>query len=260
MNLEDYRTYCNNIMNREELGAPSSPDEFNTLIKLAVNEFYRDQYNVFMQAWRQAPDGVSLSYYQIALKNLLKKANLTNSGDGTVALPDDYRYPVSASLQIDGVFTNAEILSPDQMDNALYNDFLDISEYPVLLITDDIEGIPNSYTDMLFRYFKTVAEPNYDYCVSNSTGRVIYMPVGTQLAVDDTGTTNLIDTTSGTTLVILATDVSHVDNPTLPYTSQSVEVFFSDDYFSEIAGKVIEAMAAKTRESSVMNYGKSEQQ
>lgn len=261
MNLEDYRIYCNNIMNREELGKPASPEEFNTLIKLAVNDFYKEQYKAFMQAWGRTPDGVSLPYYQAALENLLKKKTLSNSGDGTATLPPNYKYPVSASLKIDGILINAQILSPDQVDNALYNDFLDITEYPVVLITDNnIEGIPSSYTDVLFRYFESITEPNYDYCISNTTGRIIYMPVDSTL-VDDNGTTVLAYTDAdGNITKIIASDVSHVTNPTLPYDSTSIEIEFSDDFFTEIAGKVIEAMAAKSRESSVMQYGKSEQQ
>lgn len=255
MNLKDYRIYCNEVMNREELGEPASPEEFNTYIKLAVNEYYKEQYQAFLQGWAKAPDGISLPYYISSIAPFLKRKVLTNGSIRTVDLPFDYKYPVSVTLVIDGVHVNAKILSPDQTDNALYNDLASITEYPVALIDDDgLEGVPNDYTEAILRYFRTIDEPNFDYCVSDNTGRVIYMPVGSEL-FNDAGTITLKDSQDN----VLATDVSHVDSPSLPYASQSVEIEFDDAYFTEIAGKVIEVMAAKNREAGMINYSKSEQ-
>lgn len=258
MNLGTFRKYINYLGSKENRGNTIPPEEFRDILQVAMIEYLTAEYK-FFETDQKSTD--SLGCIRKKMGGIGSPMQVTK---GLAALPSDYNRAVScgyiATKKIRGTevsqFVEIDILSDAEFTSRKNSYIIKSNTYPFCKIVRNKKvssDFPNGYIefsekDMVgveFTYLTEVPGAYYDYCIGVTTLEEVYMPVGSRIVVAG-AINNLVQ---GST--ILYSNVYHVDNPVIPYTSRSVEMVFPEDQQVQIARHMLRQMGVNLKDEQL---------
>lgn len=263
MTLDAILKYCNFIMNRDQLGDPVDPEDFNIIIQVCNIEKYNADYDEllkmlqFVKAPQNPVTADALFSTRMPLKRFFKTSFSTDPSTMLIK-PTDF----SKLLQIwvhytaEKVWRKVEILmNPDDLSNRL-SDFMSMVDVnnPVGYETNtDFRIYPDlNIARFQLHYLRKVLDAYYDWAITESDN-YIYLPPGSVLE-NNGGIIRLkIDG------VVVANNLTK-DNVSFPYTSSSVELDWDVDDHPSFCNFLIEKMSAYNRETMMMQYSQLKKQ
>ena len=277
MILGEILKYCNYVMNRDQLGDPVDPEEFNVLLSVVNIEKFNLDWKELVQLMNASNEAGKtgdndmdhLLYEMTSLHRFLTSIEVS-SPYFAVSLPADYRRLWRVQVRYknslfhdDDMWRKAEIISNPNELNSSSQDFLSkvSREHPIAYIMYDpdffahegygIYGIPyNDVQSYKAWYLRNPKDAYYDYCVTE-TDLFLYMPPGSQVKTDN----KLYDSDDN----VLEENVS-VPHGSLPYTSKSVELDWDIDEHVEFANLIIEKMSVYNREEKITQFSQLKKQ
>jgi len=240
MNLGELYSYIEYVTNKDKLGEPLSPENYQTLLKVADTQYYKSEFGKILLALDKSGDAILKLFNNSPLYRFLAQATLTVTG-GKASLPTDLGYTINGTVLLGGSWKFAEFLSVEDADMRKYNILSpDLALKPIFTqAPTGYNFIPSSITSASVNYLKKVVSPYFDYCIG-SDDNVYYMPVGSSI----TAAGDLIDSSSN----VIVSGVTHPDNPTLPYTSKSVEFDWDEVDQVKLADMIIEMASIRAKD------------
>lgn len=248
MNLGELFSYINYVANKDKLGEPLSPQNYQSLIKVVDSQYYKSEFSKILVALDKAGDAILKLFNSSPLYRFLSEAMLTVTS-GSASLPTDLGYTINGTVLIGSNWKSAEFLSVGDADELKYNVLSpDLSLHPIFVQTPSgYNFIPTSVSSAKVNYLRKEIVPYFDYCIG-SDDNVYYMPVGSSI----TATGDLIDSSSK----VIVSGVTHPDNPTLPYTSVSLEFDWDEVDKVKLADMIIEMASIRSKDfntATIMN-------
>lgn len=246
LNLHEIKAEAEFILNKDQKGDPVKPETYQILLKVIGEEFFNFELQKMLS--RSNIENKELETYLITDSALFKFKKIWQSfilADAfTVQLPTDFKRHVSLSVRIDNKMLSCEIVDEDEYDKRISSVVgKSIVSYPIATIIGNlIRAVPNDFSGMKFTYLRKPLVPFYDYCV-NSVDEIVFMPENSVIKTE-AGKEMLYDFND----FLLAEDVTHLDTPTIPYTSQTVEFEYDDRFIPMIIDLLVEKLGAKSRE------------
>lgn len=272
MTLGEILKYCNYVMNRDQLGDPVDPEEFNVLLSVVnIEKFNLDWkklvqvMNASNEAGKTGDNDMDHLLYEMTSLHRFLVFNEYGIYKFAAPLPADYRrvWRVQVLYEDEDLWRKAEIISNPNELNSSSQDFLSkvSREHPIAYIMYDpdyfayegygIYGIPQDDCDRLrVWHLRNPKDAYYDYCVTE-TDLFLYMPPGSQVKTDN----KLYDSGNN----VLEENVS-VPHGSLPYTSKSVELDWDIDEHVEFANLIIEKMSVYNREEKMTQFSQLKKQ
>lgn len=255
MILGVFRKYINYLATKENRGNTITPEEFNNLLHVSMMEYVTNEYKFY------ETDQKSTDVLGCIRKQLGGQFNPIKVEKGLAALPSDYYRASSCGYYVTKEINGEQVsqyIVIDILSDAEYNArknsyIIESGTYPFCRIVNNervmsefphgfIEFEPKTLVAVEFAYLSEVPAAYYDYCIGIATMEEIYMPVGSVI-------NNMNNLMLGTT--VLYTNVYHVSNPVLPYTSRSVEMVFEDDQQLQIARHLTRHMGINLKDAEL---------
>lgn len=245
MTLQDIIDYVNFIIRKSQAGETMTPEQFNTLIKGFNLQVFRSELDtVEVMAKEQRRDLYRVLQTYTPLLRYVKTSQVNTSG-GVATKPADYVHWVSVMVRYNGRMRLVEVISHEEMGNRR-SSMIDspLSIKPALVITGasvyvfpkDVGAITDGGLE--FTYLRMPAQPVYDYCFHQSTGKYYYMPVGSFIKTVG-GVNNLYYFNTPTPAVL---DVMHPGKQSgLDYTSKTVELDWDERYHPVFIDQLLRA-------------------
>lgn len=255
MNLGQIYDLTKFKVNQDQLGDMPRPSDFNVLLVSASLKLYTDEYQFLLRLHNEK--GFPLSDL-IEQSDTLRRFIRTQTGQGLtngyVTLANDFKYPVSAEVNLSSVgpsggLRHCDILGDKKFSMRKSNVFAEpaesrpfgnIAESRFYVVPDDADFVN-------YKYLRLVVDPVFDCCFTSGLD-LVYMPVGSQL-VQNGGQVDLQD--DGGTLI--EADVTHyLESTTIPYTSNSVELDWDTTEHNKIVDLLVTAIATRNREMNIV--------
>lgn len=256
MNLGEQYDYVNFVLNRDQLGSPTSPDQFNMLINRFSMLLYNEEYQILIKAAKEGDRNFIELYYESGplrrFENTIADAGITEFTD----MPENFKRLLSAKLDLNNAIRPVLILGPKAFDSVLTNIMSEsLDESPIgRIYPTKIRVLPTG-GDLTTAYLRKAVDPVFDYCMDDGDN-VVYMPVGSEI-VDVAGTWTLKDS-GGTTIIAPVTHSKVFIVGDLPYTSTSVELDWDDEFKEKIIEDVIGAASMRAKELQMVQLSDAE--
>jgi hypothetical protein len=226
MTLDKLYTYINFVLNRDSLGEPMSPANYNILIATANENYYNTAYNKVLEL--SAAKGIDLStklFNHTALFRFLSSKNYEfgNIIPELAPLPDDLGYTIAGRIYYNNIWRVAAFLDTETYSIRRYNIIgPSVKRHPIF--TEKTNGyafVPRASRKAIIDYLRKVITPFYDYCIGVDDDNQYYMPVGSYIKTED-DIMNLYGADNG----LIVSNVIHLSNLGVTYFSKSVELFW----------------------------------
>ncbi len=197
MTLDDLLKYVNYISNKENSGNTLSIEEYNTLLPVLSQKYFKKKYSVpeefrvgmpFSRESYEITQSIIDSMHQFKKVMGVDTGLLSVNSSGIAQLPSDYMHVSSAYVQ--SVTSNAdctndidyksiEFLTDAEYTYRLGSSIIQASEYPVATIRKDyIQFLPKDIKYVNMTYLRTPNTPYYDSYIKISTEEEIYLAPG----------------------------------------------------------------------------------
>ncbi len=243
MNLGELYSYVDYIANKDHLGEPLAPENYQILLNVVDSQYYKSEFGKILLALDKPGEALLKVFNNSPLYRFLNRGTLVVTG-GAAPLPADLAYTIDGTALLGGSWKFAKFLSVEAADKLKYT-ILTAARAKKVVFTQTPSGysfIPSTITSAKVNYLRQAIAPVYDYCVGPSDN-VYYMPVGSTISTGG----DLLDSSSN----LIVAGVTHDGSPTLPYTSISVEFDWDDADKVKLADMIIEMATIRSREFNV---------
>jgi len=239
MTLGELYSYIDYLTNKDQFGKQLSLENYKVLLTIVNSQYFRDEFQKIIPALTVNGDEEMLKIFNNSpLYRFLNSADLTlTAGLGT--LPTTLGSTLNGTALIGTSWKFARFVSIEEADRRKYNILTpDLSEKPIFTQTPTgYQFTPKTIVSAKVNYLREVVNPYFDYCI-DSDDKIIYMPVGSLITL-----TGVLQDAAGNTL---ATDVTHINSPTLPYTSVSLEFDWDEVDKVVLSNKIIELVMMRS--------------
>lgn len=243
MDLGETYSYVDYITNKDKLGEPLGPENYRLLLTVVNSQYYKSEYDKILLVVDKSGDALLKVFNNSPLYRFLSRGVLVVTG-GIAPLPSDLGYTIDGTALLGGGWKFAKFLSVEDSDKMKYT-IMTASRKKKVTFTQTPSGysfVPSLITSAKVNYLRQAIVPYFDYCIG-ADDNVYYMPVGSSI----TAAGDLIDIASN----VIASGVTHPDNPTLPYISISVEFDWDEADRVKLADMIIEMATIRSRELNV---------
>lgn len=241
MTLEEIKTYVQNIVQKDVSGKTMTEENYNIFLKVVNTELFNKEFLILQQAAsdlnlplnRYVYNSISLNEFKIVNYSMIMGIG------GSMIMPSNYKYYLDIKIDYEGKIRDVEVVSDEEFSQVISNLYIENPAwYPKAKIVKNwIYFIPSDVETGKISYLKTPDIPFYDYVIKTSNNKIYYMPVGSCLAAGASGQTLYTDDTLTT---IIAEGITHLDDPTLPYISQTVEFEWRKGRHVELSSMIID--------------------
>ena len=194
ISINELKTYIDFISNKEQSGNNYTPEQFNMLVKRAVEDIQR--WLIGLEAQYQPGAPVPAVAYEVTqkvkddLRWLKKNPVLTVDANGRMTIPEDYVYVTSIiyeEVKNTDCGPTATQRSVERIDNDKWANRLSSSikkptkKYPVCIFYDKDYVLfePKDLGKVKFTYIRQITPPFWNYQIDPTTEVPLYNPVGT---------------------------------------------------------------------------------
>lgn len=233
MTLGELYSYIDYLSNKEVNGKQLSLENYKVLLTVVNSQYFKDEFQKIIPALAVTGNEETLKVFNNSpLYRFLNSASLTLTA-GVGALPTTLGSTISGTALMGTSWKFASFVSTEEADRKKYNILTpNLEEKPIFTQTPaGYQFIPNSIVSAKVNFLREVLNPYFDYCM-DADDKIRYMPVGSLIT-----TGNVLEDDSGNVLV---SNVTHINSPTLPYTSISVEFDWDEVDKVVLSNKIIE--------------------
>jgi len=262
MTLHEILSFVNFVANKEQSGLTMSPEQYNTLlIGFNTQVFAIELETLEVQAKAQQLPLYRLLYGASSLRPFRKNDTMTTNGSGIAALPSDYVHYTHFSSLYNGMYRDIDVISDEEMSNrrtSLMETPLEIKPACTLygnsaqFYPKDVGRTPQG--DVEITYIASPATPNYDYCLSEYTGKIYYMPPGYYIRRMAPTQYSLYDDTN--TLVVAS--IYHRNGSTIPVfgtlNSTTVELEWDNRFHPLFITMLLNAVGVSLKDEQIRSY------
>jgi len=265
LNLGDLYRYIAYLSNKEQLGEPFTPENFNILLKAINSVYYREQYKNIINI--DAASNIDFSvklFNDTSLARFLSERNYDydNKNLKKFDLPEDLYETISARAYYNNNWIPAEFLAPEKFDNRRFN-ILTKSPKRKPLFKQNVDGyvfVPYSIRRAVVNYLREANTPYFDYCIGIDDDNEYYMEPGSriQLSTEYGGGGEEMAATSQKYDLVGADNQVRVKNVVYPqkitkypYFSQSVELDWDKEDKIIISNLIVSVASIRSREIDV---------
>jgi len=251
-NLGELYEYIAFVLNQEELGEVVNAKNFNMLLHVATEDFFKQEYETVLKGIQLEGTAIGTKvFYDSPLSLFVKQASLSFP----FSFPSDLFATIGGTALVGGVPTPMEFLNFESFNKRTYNILgPSLKRHPVFVeIDNQYKVVPSSITSITVDYLRKQNTPFFDYCQDNSgsSDDIFYMPPGYEIRADGNLYANSTDT------VPVQSNVIHFPTPSAyPYVSKSVELEYKDVDKPKIADRIIEMAAERSRELNLSQIEK----
>lgn len=243
MNLGEIRQFCNYLVNKDQLGNPATPEQFQTLLRSANLTHYDLEWQKLLRIHDQKGTPIIELVYDSSPLMVFAEEK-TSSVYEFMFLPGDYKYYLALKVQYSDTqaLLDCDIMPIIKANQKAGNTLRGPDESdPFAYVKDSKMWILPKYNGIntifcVLDYLRLPVEPVFDYCI-DLKGNEIYMPPGYSINTY----AQLIDSDGN----VVNNYVVHPTVTTLPYDSRSVELDWAVDQHINIAHQVIAFMSVK---------------
>jgi len=245
MTIQQIIDAANSMINKEQAGYVLKPSRVTSIMNVLSNKYFTDEYAHLMDTIRsQGMKIEELLRLDHPLNVFIKEEDISSD----LVVGTDYVWGLACYSQVakDGTIKPVELVDRKRFEsvrtglirrNPSYNPYavvyLDGSEFKV-------ETLPSDITSLKMWYIRKPSEPFYDYCIKTSSDNIIYMPVDSVIKSDG----HLYDSSDN----VLEQDVEHPTATVFPYTSQTTELEWNDNYHQKFVFGLVEWAATNMRD------------
>ncbi len=233
MTLGDLYSYIDYLSNKEQFGKQLSLENYKVLLTVVNAQYFKDEFQKIIPALAVNGDEVELKIFNNSpLYRFLNSADLTLTA-GLGALPATLGSTLNGTALMGTSWKFARFVSTAEADRVKYNILTpNLEQKPIFTQTPaGYQFTPTSIASAKVNFLREVLNPYFDYCL-DSDDKIRYMPVGSLITVG-----NELQDAGGN---IIASNVTHVNSPVLPYTSVSVEFDWDEVDKVVLSNKIIE--------------------
>lgn len=255
MILHEIKELAQTILNRHFSGRALSEDEFNLFVKNANIKLF-EMYLAQLKEASSVDNPLANLIERSTELRPFKKVEVGSVSGGFTQLPTDYKEYSSVLVTVGNLIQRqADVVSEHEMTNLRTSVIVpNLSENPkVSFIEHQMKFLPTNTDSFELWYLKNPISPFYDYCITNGSLQVVYMPVDSQI-VSSQGLWDLVDVDNN----VLAQDVTHALYPGQVHESDTVELEWNETVHSRIVYLVLVEMGLKLDEQLVVQYSMSE--
>jgi len=183
MTLQQVLDFVNFVIRKSQAGDTMGPEQYNTLLSGFNVQLFHDEFQqVEVMAKTQGIPVYRAIHTSSAILRFIQYIMLyTNAGKANV--PDDYVHYVGIISTYMGAPRDIDVITREEMNNrrsSLLESQLGIKPAAIIegpnifVFPKDVATI--SPHGLEFSYLRMPKTPVYDYCLQESTGKVIYMP------------------------------------------------------------------------------------
>lgn len=240
-------------------GGALPPARVNLLFPQAQDEYYLGLLNEVIAASLR-PELLDKVLATTPLRPFKKSEVLTVSSSGIAAFPSDYNRYITIARRVEqSTGTDAaliqkvrilDVLSEDEFSRRQGSIFTRALAEPFCKITKDgLQAVPYDISSLLLEYFRPPLVPYMDWCQSTANpNRIIYMPVGSSVYLDDALVPNLYD--SNDVLIEAAVTKSG----TYPIVSTTVEYEWEAIYHEKFVYFILAKVGVNLAEGKVKEF------
>ena len=194
ISINELKTYIDFISNKEQSGNNYTPEQFNMLVKRAVEDIQR--WLIGLEAQYQPGAPVPAVAYDVTqkvkddLRWLKENPVLTVDANGRMTIPEDYVYVTSIiyeEVKNTDCGPTATQRSVERIDDDKWANRLSSSikkptkKYPVCIFYDKDYVLfePKDLGKVKFTYIRQITPPFWNYQIDPTTEVPLYNPVGT---------------------------------------------------------------------------------
>ncbi len=194
ISINELKTYVDYISNKEQSGNNYSPEQFNMLVKRAIEDIQR--WLIGLEAQYQPGAPLPSVAYEVTqkvkddLRWLKSNPTLPVDANGRMVIPDDYVYVTSIIFDDikntdcgpESTLRSVERIDDDKWANRLASSIKKpTKKYPVCIFYDKDYVLyePKDLGRVKFTYIKLITPPFWNYYIDVTTEVPIYNPTGT---------------------------------------------------------------------------------